>query len=325
MENRKITILSLILLFVVVSVAAQKKNEVIHFGNEKSTIYDVKFIGDNKLAVADGNEIKIYYVKDQKLSNELKDGHSDVILSIDVSSDSSKLVSAGRDGIICLWDMKDASLVTKLDYHHGVVTTVKFSPDNKFILSGGSDNEVILYDIVSNKELAKFLGHTDDILSVDFHPAGNTIASSGADKQVVLWNMKNGERIASINNLKGWQREISFSDDSTKLISCGNDANLHIWDISNPKSVRLINQLKEGREWLLTHNLNADGKTIVSGGMDGKIRIDHSFGEYSFKVKKPITRVLFKSNVTPNLKVIASTMGGGVIMIDAKNMKSHNK
>lgn len=300
---------------------AQKKQELRHFGNDKSTIFDIKFIGSTKLAVADDRNVKVYNVRDQKLLDELTGGHEDVILSIDVSPDSSKLISAGRDGVICFWNLNSANLLKKLNYHKAIVTTVKFSPDNRYILSGDTDNQIILYDVINSKEITRFSGHTDHILSVDFHPAGNIIASSGADGQVILWNTETGERISTINNLKGWQRDISFSADSTKLILCGDNANLHVWDISNPKSIKLANQLKEGRDWLLTHNLNADGKTIVSGGMDGEIRIAHSYGEYTYKVKKPITRVLFIPNEEPLLKVIASTMGGGVIMLDAENMK----
>lgn len=317
-------LIPLILLWVVGGAIAQKKDKVPQFGAVNSTVYDIDFIGNTKLAVADGITIKIYNINDQKLINELMDGHQDVILSIDVSSDNSKLISAGRDGIICLWDLNNDQIITRLNYHKGVVTAVKFSPDNKYILSGGSDKQIVLYDLINSKETTIFSGHTDHILSVDFHPSGNIIASSAADGHVILWSTKTGERISTINSLKGWQRDISFSADSTKLISCGDNANIHVWDISNQKSVQLLNQLKEGRDWLLTQNLHTDGKTIVSGGMAGEIRINHSFGGYTYKIKKPITKVLFYPNEGTRLEVIASTMGGGVIMVDAKNMKSHD-
>jgi len=322
MRIRKLIYLVLVLFFSGGIAIAQKKHEVLYFGNDKSIVYDIEFIGSTKLAVADGKSIKIYNNKDQKLLNELKDGHQDVILSIDVSSDSSKLISAGRDGVICLWDINKGGLLSRHSYHKGVVTKVKFSPDNKFILSGGIDKKVILYDIINSNEKVKYLGHTDHILSVDFHPTGNYIASSGADKQLILWHTRSDERIATFDNLKGWQRDISFSYDSTKLISCGDDANLNIWDISNLKNIRLLNQIKVGRGWLLTQNLNTDGTTFLSGGMERKIRITFRFGKYIFNAKKPITKVLFKPNSGSNLSVIASTIGGGVFLVDAKNMKS---
>ena len=324
MRNRKLVCLVLILFLSRGIAIAQKKHEVLYYGDDKSIVYDFEFIGSTKLAVADGKSIKIYNNKDQKLLNELKNGHQDVILSIDVSSDSSKLVSAGRDGFICLWDINKGSLLSRHSYHKGVVTTVKFSPDNKFILSGGSDNKVILYDINNSNEKVKYLGHTDHILSVNFHPTGNYIASSGADKQLILWHSKSGERIATFDNLKGWQRDISFSYDSTKMISCGDDVNLNIWDVSNLKDVRLLNQIKVGRHWLLTHNLNTDGTTFVSGGIGRKIRITFRFGKYIYNAKNPITKVLFKPNSGSNLCVIASTIGGGVFLVDANNMKSQS-
>lgn len=324
-SSKFISLIAVLMLLGGGSLIAQKKHDVIYFGDEKSTIYDIEFIGNTKLAVADGINIKVYNVNNQNLLNELKNGHQDVILSLDVSSDSSKLISAGRNGIICLWDLNKGSLLAKFDYHQGAVTTVKFSPNNKYILSGGIDSQIILYDLKNNAETTRFSGHTDHILCVDFHPTGNIIVSSAADRQVILWNTKNGNQISTINNLKGWQRDIAFSADSTRLFSCGDDALLHIWNINDPKNVQLLTQLKEGSGWLLTQDLNTDGKTIVSGGMGGKIRINYSFGEYIYKVNKPITKVLFVPNEGSHLKVIASTLGGGIIMVDAKNMRSHSK
>lgn len=328
MKNEKVIKVIFMFLLVLVGegVLAQRKGQVVHFGNPKGTVYDITFINDGTaLAIAEGNTIKVYNSVNQKLIKEFTAVHTDVILSIDVSTDNTKLISAGRDGLICVWDTESGQLIAKLSYHQGIITTVKFSPDDHYILSGATDNQVILYDLSEQKVSSKFYGHTDHVLSVDFHPSGRMVASASADKTIRLWDIPSYKQIAAITNLKKWSRDISFSADSTKLIVCGDDSKVTFWNVENSNNLRMINEIKFSSNWLLSHDMYKDGRTIVTGGMDGKIRIKHSFGEYSYKIGRPLNKVLFKPIKNSYIKVVAAIMGGGVILVDGKDMKSKKR
>jgi WD40 repeat protein len=325
----RIRIIRALLLFALTLIGemaySQNKGKPIHFGNPKGSVFDIAFFeGGSALGVAEGTTINIYSVSNQKLLKKLEGGHTDVILSIDISSDSLFLVSAGRDSLIVLWNIRNQQVITKLNYHKGVVTSIKFSPDDKFILSGATDNQVKLYDLASNKVLFNMDGHLDDVLSVDFSRDGLYGASSSADKTIKIWSLSNGHQVKSINDLNAWQRNIFFTNDGRKLITCGDKSYVSFWDVSNMNSIRLLNTIKSGRNWLLSNDLHADKNTIATGGMEGVVRIKFSLGRYSYKVGKPITKVLFMPNEKSSLKVTVATLGKGVFMLDGKDMKLKN-
>ncbi len=323
--SKRNLILSIVLLLAVVSLKAQKKNDIVVLGNPLADVYDISFFNEGSaLAAATGNTVQFFNIENQKMIRQFESVHSNTILTIDVSADDTRLVSGGKDGLIVLWDTKSGEVIQKLNYHQGVVTSVKFSADARYLVSGASDNKVILYDL-SSKEIKFTFTHADDILAVAFSPDGKTVASASADQSIKFWDVEVGAQIFSIDDLKSFPRSIAFSPDNTKLIACGDNSITTVWDVTDFKHIKKQEELKHHLNWLLSVDFNADNDTFVTGGISGKIKICCNLSTYGYKLGKTINKVLFQPNQGVNLKIAAATMGNGVVLIDAVNMKTKLK
>lgn len=309
------------LLSIVSNGFSQKDNNLISFKTDSDIIYGICFTNKGKaLGIADNNTIKVYSTDSRELLNEFKNGHENQVLSIDISQDSTILVSGGKDSTIVIWDLVNNKILSSLSNQKGIITSVQISPDGNYLVSGGTDNNAYLYDLEKSEVIQVFSDHTDDITSVKFSPDGKLIATASGDKIINIYEVKSFKLIGSLTGHRSWVRDISFSKDGTKLISCGDDSRIITWNISDIYKIRKQNAKKVGLDWLLSIDFHKDKGTYAYGGMNGEIKIVTPIGSYILKIARPIQKILFNPQRI-YLKVAVATRGNGVIMTDTRNMK----
>jgi WD40 repeat protein len=301
---------------------SQKGKAYTVYKTDSKIIYGICFTDRGEaLGIADNNAIKVYATEGNKLLNEFKNGHKRQILAIDISKDSTLLVSGGKDSVIVFWDFISNRILKSLTFQKGIITSLQISPDKRYLVSGGTDRKVYLYDIEKNEIVHEFSDHSDDVTSVKFSPDGKLIASASGDGLINIYDVESFKLIASLNGHRSWVRDISFNREETKLISCGDDSKIITWNISNIDSIYMNESSSMGFTWLLSIDIFKDSKTYVSGGIDGKIRIVTNFGYYTTRIGKPINKIIFKPNEGSILQVALATRGKGVILINAKDME----
>src|SRR5207248_2197925 len=79
-----------------------------------------------------------------------------------------RLVTAGSDGALKLWDLGNGELLRTFVGHRAAVDGVTFSPDGRLILSASWDRTLKLWDVDADHELRTFSGHTSWVHSVAF-------------------------------------------------------------------------------------------------------------------------------------------------------------
>jgi WD40 repeat protein len=110
-----------------------------------------------------------------------------VVQALAFSPDGRRLLSAGRDRLLRLWDAETGALVKEMAGHTDVVFAAAFHPEGRRIASGGRDRVVRIWDAERGEELVRLPGHTNYIFSLAFSPDGATLASGSGDATVRLW------------------------------------------------------------------------------------------------------------------------------------------
>jgi WD40 repeat protein len=64
-------------------------------------------------------------------------GHRDDVLSVEVSRDGSRVVTASKDGDARLWDARTGKWLWVLRGHAGTVFDASFSPNGRWVVTGG--------------------------------------------------------------------------------------------------------------------------------------------------------------------------------------------
>ena len=256
------------------------------------------------IASAHGNRI---YVWDTATGTAfgMLDEHPDVIKTLALSPDSTKLATAGGDWVVRLWEVRTGKYINSLRGHTGAVNAIAFSPDGKILASAGST--LRLWDANTGDLL-----HTDnrDLGSVNklaFSPDGKVLASGGGwDRAVHLWDVNT--RILQ-RTLKGHTSEIddiAFSPDSSTLVSVGSDA-MRLWNVNTgtelkrlptvadkiPRPVPPILKLKElnqaylpkRRDDVRSARFSEDVTQLLSVSRDGSLHVwDVESGLYRLSV-----------------------------------------
>ncbi len=195
------------------------------------------------------------------------------------SPDGMQLATASSDRLVRLWDLGDTPprVQAVLNNHTDNVWTVAFAPDGQTLATGSSDKTVRLWDLRRDEPLesAVLRDHTALVRSVAFSPDGRTLASGSHDRTIRIWDLDGDEpreRSVFRDNV-GSIYELAFLPGGQVLASVSqNDANVRLWDLTPPENPRAMALLGHpAAVW--GARISADGRTLVSGGQDGVLRV----------------------------------------------------
>ncbi|SCM01435.1 ribosome assembly protein 4, putative [Plasmodium chabaudi chabaudi] len=139
----------------------------------KNNLYES--IKNNNISSEDILSIKyfplnIFKVKKISNCNSTLPGHTNSILCLAFSPNSSHLATGSGDNTVRLWDINTQTPIATLKDHTDWVLSVLFSPDNKFLATTGMDKNVCIYDTHTGKLLNILTGHKKEVTTLCFEP-----------------------------------------------------------------------------------------------------------------------------------------------------------
>jgi WD40 repeat protein/tetratricopeptide (TPR) repeat protein len=253
---------------------------------------------------------------DNSLNRDNSVSHDSFINSVSFSPKGDKIASAGADGWVKLWSVKDGSELLGEDFYVGKnveVNSVNFSPDGSKIASANADCSLWWLDVSQNQQ--KILKcHRSHVKDVSFSPDNRHIVSVSADGILKLWSL-DGKELQSVKAHNDEILSVCFSADSQIVASASADNIVKLWKLESRELKtfsghgELVNQVcvspkgviasasedgtvklwdMNGKELATCKGHNSfvnsvcfsrDGKTIASASSDRTIRIWNLHGE----------------------------------------------
>ena len=150
-------------------------------------------------------------------------GHNGDVVAVDFSPDGKFLASgsAGRSGVVKLWDSTTFQLINTPSGREGGVDLVGFSPDGKTLIGANAAGLVTLWDVPSGKARATF-NHPGGMNQIVISHDGKTLATGGGKVgrgaeqfpgpgEIRLWDVASGRRLAVLSVPAGRIIRLAFT------------------------------------------------------------------------------------------------------------------
>ena len=196
-------------------------------------------------------------------SNQIKiKGHSSGVNGVALSPDGKRIVSAGGDRVLKVWEVSTQREIRTLKGHDQSVTSVAFSSDGRYIVSGSEDRSIRVWDADTGRSLATFRGHASKVRSVAISPDAQRIASAGADGKVILWDRNEKQQPVTIHAHPQGAFSVCFSPNGQRVVSGGADNLIKVWDAQMGK---MLLTLRGHSSVVQSVAFSFDNKRIVRG------------------------------------------------------------
>ncbi|PWY84926.1 Pkinase-domain-containing protein [Aspergillus heteromorphus CBS 117.55] len=216
-------------------------------------------------------------------------GHRLGVNGLTVDPDNSILYSAGRDGVVCSWDLNlplsgasssksgSTTFRNQVQAHSHWINDIVLTKNNSALVSASSDTTVRLWRPHSElTEVPNPIGKHADYVKALATPGNHSswVASGGLDHKLSLWDLNGGGEILGIDacgddrTAKG--SIYALGAVSSVLASGGPESVVRVWD---PKSGKLITKFVGHTDNIRDILINQDGDTIMTASSDQTVKV----------------------------------------------------
>jgi hypothetical protein len=184
--------------------------------------------------------IEIWDLKDLKKKKTLPDRRPPRaergVAAVAFAPDGTRLLAAGPDAEVHLWDVEKGTEVGVLKAHDekvGLSTAVACSPDGLHYLIGTGSGIVRVIRADTYQKVARFAGPTSATQCLAVAPDSRHAVSGSADGTVSFWNLHDGWALVAFNRHKGPVTSVAVSPDGRRVLSGGEDQVIRLWELES--------------------------------------------------------------------------------------------
>ncbi len=121
-------------------------------------VVSLEFSGDgSQLALGDGGSglpgyVRLVSVADGQIRRAWK-AHADTVFDLEFSRDGRRLLSAGGDALVKVWDPSGGEPLAVLEGHGSQVIAAAFNTNATQVVSGGTDRQLKVWDIATREKI----------------------------------------------------------------------------------------------------------------------------------------------------------------------------
>ena len=209
-------------------------------------------------------------------------GHMALVRNVIFTADGKRLISAGDDKAIRIWNVETAETERLIrgeigEGEDGKILAMALSPDGKTLavggrLRGGKGGEaaIRIIDLASGEIVRLLEGHAEAVLSLAFSPDGTMLASGSMDDTAIVWSTEDYSVVKRFAGHQGDVNAVRFARDGQRLVTASDDTVLGLWDLA---SGRLVAELPGHSDAVIAIAISPADGTIASGALDKSIRL----------------------------------------------------
>jgi WD40 repeat protein len=224
------------------------------------------------VAVADfdsDNTVKLVETRTLRERGRLT-GLTSRVKSVEFAPDGKILATGSEDKVVTLTDTSSLKEVQRLNAQVFGLGSRLFSPNGKMLVAGGDENTLKLWDTSSWKELGTLKGHAEYIRFVVFSADSSTLAAV-ASNGVELWDLTTQKALTMVKGFFDERSPVALSPDGKILaIRSGGESGAYFKLMSNDGSELA---LLRGQPGALSVTFSPDGKSLATGGEDGRVKL----------------------------------------------------
>jgi|GEM_PF-1300385 len=195
-------------------------------------------------------------------------GHTNAVMTVSVSPDGSRVLSAALDNSVREWDLKTGQELHRLAAIDASSAAV--SPDGHQALVGSHRGKLALWDLEAQTPIRELPGHEKWIDVVRLSKDGSRALTGGRDDCVRLWDVAKGTELQCLKGHASDVKEVAFLADETQALSASVDGTVRIWNLQDGHEIKHIHT---GQAWLYGGALLPNGRHVLSAAVNGTVAI----------------------------------------------------
>jgi WD40 repeat protein len=205
-------------------------------------------------------------------------GYGGVLFSVAYSPDRRRLVAAGQDKQLKVWDAATGRKIGVMGEHDRNVFNLVFSPDGRYLASAGKDGAVRIWDGTRLdehqshfREMGAAGGDIADTMA--FSADSTRLAVGSSDLTATIWDINTGTEVLKLPRMPAHGfRALAFSPDGRWLASGGTDSTVKVWDA---QTATLLHTFRghQGNVIRLRFVQLPEGLHLASGSSDRTVKL----------------------------------------------------